>query len=82
MAADDVARCKADMAVVTAAVEEIRAALEAARPFIGGETWEGAAADTWARQWEARRGKLSRLLERITEEQSEIISRVQKDTSA
>jgi hypothetical protein len=82
MPASEIADCRADMAAVTVAVNEILGALGAVPPLFGNQTWQGLSADQWAALWNARRHQLTALLDAVAAEQPQIIARLEKAQAA
>jgi hypothetical protein len=81
LASSDVAECMADMAESAKAVREILQAIGAVPQMFGDQTWQGPSADQWAAHWNARRGRLTTLLNAILDEQPHIIARLQEAAS-
>lgn len=79
LAAEEIASTQSDMATLGAAADAINTAINTARQWLDGRTWDGHAADAWTGDWKAQFGRLQSLLGQLPAAEAQVVKKVTSD---
>ena len=72
-----VADAQNDMSSVQQAANAITGAINAVKPWLGGQTWTGPAADAWEGQWNSLYASVQNCLNDLPAAEASVVSDVQ-----